>query len=53
MIKLGLQVLKDDLASALIAAGAFVALFRFKRGMISTLAGSVVVGAIYFLLARG
>ncbi len=39
-----------DVAALLIAAVAFVAMFRFKTGMIATLAASSVIGLIYFLL---
>jgi chromate transporter len=42
-----------DVAALLIAAGAFVALFRFKLGMLRTLGLSTVVGLVYYLLARG
>ncbi len=42
-----------DPASAVIAVGAFLAVFRFKLGMIRTLAGSVAVGAIWYLIYRG
>lgn len=40
-----------DLAAGLIAVAAFVALFRFKVGMLTTLAGAVVLGMAYRLLA--
>ncbi len=40
-----------DVASALIAVGAFAAIFRFKLGMLATLAGSVLAGALWYLLA--
>lgn len=39
-----------DIASLSIAIAAFVALFRFKTGMITTLASSAAVGLIYYLL---
>jgi chromate transporter len=39
-------------ASVLIAAGAFLALLRFKLGMVITLAGSVAAGAVYHLVLR-
>ena len=42
-----------DPASALIAFGAFIALFRLKVGMIRTLAGSVAVGALWYVIFRG
>ncbi len=42
-----------DLAALVIAAGAFVALFRFKLGMLRTLGLSTAVGLVYYLLARG
>ena len=41
-----------DLACAVIAAGAFLLLFRFKRGMITTLASSTFAGLIYYLVFR-
>ena len=41
-----------DLAAALISAAAFLALLRFKVGMAATLAGSVLIGAAWFLLVR-
>jgi chromate transporter len=41
-----------ELASLVIAVGAFVALFRFKLGMIPTLLSSAAVGLGYFLLIR-
>jgi chromate transporter len=42
-----------DPLAALIAVGAFVAMFFFKRGMITTLAASTAVGALaYYLLGR-
>lgn len=55
---LGLRLLVPDwstldVASAAIAIAAFVALLRFKLGMIPTLAGSVVLGTIYYLLTQG
>jgi chromate transporter len=39
-----------DLASLIIATGAFIAIFHFKAGMIKTLAGSALVGLTYYLL---
>ncbi|MDA1330550.1 MAG: chromate efflux transporter [Chloroflexi bacterium] len=39
-----------DIVSLLIAIAAFVALFRFKAGMIQTLAGSALVGLLYYLV---
>ncbi len=41
-----------DLISLLIAIGAFVAIFRYKLSMLTTLAGSVIVGLGYHLLFR-
>ena len=41
-----------NVVSALITVGAFVAMFRFKLGMIQTLASSVLVGAAYYLVIR-
>ncbi len=41
-----------DLAASAIAVAAFVALLRFKVGMLVTLAGSVVVGALWYLAFR-
>lgn len=41
-----------DLISLLIAICAFVAIFRYKLSMLTTLAGSVVVGLDYHLLFR-
>jgi len=41
-----------DLMSILIAAGALVAMFRFKRGMMATLAASTAIGLIYYLSFR-
>ncbi|MEK6222422.1 MAG: chromate efflux transporter [Chloroflexota bacterium] len=42
-----------DLASLTIAIAAFVALFRYKTGMITTLAGSALVGLAYYLFFIG
>ncbi|WP_425399951.1 chromate efflux transporter [Aeoliella sp.] len=39
-----------DLAALIIATAAFVAMFRFKTGMISTLGLSAVIGLIWFLI---
>ena len=39
-----------DVAAIVIAAGAFVAMFRFKAGMIPTLGVSAVAGLIWFLI---
>jgi chromate transporter len=39
-----------DWAALLIALAAFVALFRFKAGMLLTLAGAVGLGLLYYLL---
>lgn len=55
MRRFGVRLLVPDLravnpASVLIAIGAFVAMLRFKVGMIRTLAGSVAVGALWHLL---
>ncbi len=41
-----------DLAATAIAVAAFFALLRFKVGMLATLAGSVVVGALWYLLGK-
>jgi chromate transporter len=41
-----------DVAAALITAAAFVALLRFKVGMASTLAGSILAGAVWYYLVR-
>ena len=41
-----------DVASLVIAIGAFVAIFRYKLSMLTTLAGSVVVGLSYHFLFR-
>lgn len=42
-----------DLAALVIAAGAFVALFRFKLGMLQTLGLSTATGLVYYLLVLG
>lgn len=42
-----------DWASLLIAAAAFVALFRFRVGMLATLAGAAAAGIAYRLLPGG
>jgi chromate transporter len=39
-----------DLISLFIAVAAFIALFRFKVSMLLTLAGSAVVGLVYYLV---
>jgi len=39
-----------DIAAIVIAAGAFLAMFRFKAGMIPTLGVSAVAGLIWFLV---
>jgi chromate transporter len=39
-----------DLAAAVIAAGAFLALFRFKLSMLRTLGISVAAGALWFVV---
>jgi len=41
-----------DLAAVVIAAGAFVAMFRFKAGMIPTLGVSAMAGLVYFLMIQ-
>jgi chromate transporter len=41
-----------NIVSVLIAIGAFVALFRYRLNMITTLAGSAVVGLLYHLILR-
>lgn len=40
-----------DIAAAIIAAAAFIAMFRFKVGMIPTLDVSAALGLIWFLMA--
>ncbi|MBW3597510.1 MAG: chromate efflux transporter [Planctomycetes bacterium] len=40
-----------DIAAIVIASGAFLAMFRFKAGMISTLGVSAVAGMIWFIVA--
>jgi chromate transporter len=42
-----------DIVSTLIAVGAFVLMFRFKFGMLRTLALSAAVGLLYHLVFRG
>jgi chromate transporter len=42
-----------DIVSTLIAIGAFLLLFRFKFGMLRTLALSAAVGVLYQLIIRG
>lgn len=54
----GIRLLVPDLktiniVSTLIAAGAFLLLFRFKFGMLKTLAVSAAVGILYHFLLRG
>lgn len=39
-----------DPVAALIAVAAFVALFRYRAGMIATLGGAALVGLLYYLL---
>jgi chromate transporter len=51
---MGMRLLVPDwstlnVGSAVIAVGAFAAIFRFKLGMLRTLAGSVLAGAILYL----
>lgn len=41
-----------DLAAAAIAAGSFVALFRFRWGMLTTLGAAAVAGLLYSLALR-
>ncbi len=41
-----------DSAASIIALGAFVAMFRFKVGMLPTLGGGVLLGAAWYALAR-
>jgi hypothetical protein len=36
-----------DWAALLIGVGAFVAMFKFRRGMLQTLGGAVVAGLIH------
>jgi chromate transporter len=55
--RLGVRLLVPDWATidpaaAAIAVGAFVAMFRFKVGMLPTLGGGVLLGAAWFVLAR-
>lgn len=40
-----------DIAAIVIAAGALMAMFRFKAGMILTLGASAVVGLVWFVIA--
>jgi chromate transporter len=42
-----------DWISLLIAAAAFMALFRYKVSMLATLAGAAAIGLIYYLLFLG
>jgi chromate transporter len=42
-----------DIAALLIAAASFVAMFRYRTGMIATLAASAGIGLAYFMLAKG
>jgi chromate transporter len=54
----GVRLLIPDFATAsypsiVIAAGAFLALFRFGWGMLPTLAASTVLGAMSFIVAHG
>ena len=52
-LTLSLPVLGSiDWAALLLSAAAIVAMFRFKLGMIRTLAACSVVGAVYFLAFR-
>jgi chromate transporter len=53
--RLGLRLLVPvwqtlDRGALVLAAAAFLALFRFKRGMLETLAVSATAGALYYLL---
>jgi chromate transporter len=41
-----------DVGALLLTAGAFVALFRFRFGMIPTLASGAAAGFVYFMLVR-
>jgi chromate transporter len=41
-----------DWLAVVLAAGAFLALFRFKLGMMKTLAASAAAGLAWHLLAR-
>jgi chromate transporter len=55
---LGLRLLVPEwqtvnLASVLISAAAFVAIFRFKLGMIKTLGVSTAVGLLYYVMFGG
>ncbi len=54
----GMRLLVPDwqtvnVASILISAAAFVAIFRFKLGMIKTLGASTVVGLLYYVMFGG
>lgn len=56
--RLGVRLLVPDVgtlevASAALTLAAFLAMFRFRVGMIPTLAGSVVLGAVWRLVIRG
>ena len=56
--RFGVRIFVPDLGtldpvSAVIAAGAFPAVFRLKLGMIRVLAGSVAAGAAWHLIFRG
>ena len=42
-----------DPAALVLAAGAFLALFRFKLGMMKTLAFSAAAGLVWYLIAGG
>ena len=44
--------MSSRILGGLIAVAAFLTLFWFKRGMVSTLLASVVVGAAYCLIAQ-
>lgn len=55
--RLGLRLLVPDLGTidpgaALIALGSFVAMFRFRVGMLPTLAGGVLLGAAWYALVH-
>ena len=41
-----------DPATVILAAGSFVAMLRFRVGMIPVIAGSAALGALYYTLAR-
>jgi chromate transporter len=42
-----------DWASLLIAAGAFIAMFRYQQSMLRVLGGSALAGLLYYLIFLG